>query len=323
MSLNFVPAKAITMHDHSHDHHQHHTHALDLSQVNKSLIAGIILNILFVVAEFAAGFFSNSLALISDAGHNLSDVASLALALLAFKLLKIKPTEKFTYGYRKASILISLMNAVILLIAVGSIGFESIQRFFNPQPVAANIVIYVAAIGIAVNGISALLFFRDRKKDLNLKGAYLHLLVDALVSIGVVVGGILMNFTQWLWLDPLISVIIMVIILTSTWNLLRDSLSLSLDAVPTNIKIERIREAALKLSGIKDIHHIHVWAMSTAENALTAHLVISDSVTHEEASALKNKFKHTLAHLGIQHATLETEVAGYCDEKPDDKNCKR
>ncbi|WP_276369687.1 cation diffusion facilitator family transporter [Chryseolinea sp. H1M3-3] len=324
MSLNFAAAKATTMHNHSHDYHpHHHTHALDLSQVNRSLIVGIILNILFVVAEFAAGFFSNSLALISDAGHNLSDVASLALALLAFKLLKIKPTEKFTYGYRKASILISLLNAVILLIAIGSIGFESLQRFFNPQPVVANIVIYVAAIGIVINGISALLFFRDRKKDLNLKGAYLHLLVDALVSIGVVAGGILMNVTQWLWLDPLISVIIMVVILTSTWNLLRDSLSLSLDAVPANIKIERIREAAMKLSGINDIHHIHVWAMSTAENAMTAHLVFSDSVTHEEALALKNKFKHTLAHLGIQHATLETEVVGYDDEKHDDKNCKR
>lgn len=294
------------MHDHSHDHH--HGHGIDITKVSKSLIAGILLNIIFVVVEFGAGLLSNSLALISDAGHNLSDVASLALALLAFKLLKIKPTAKFTYGYRKASILISLLNAVILLIAVGSIGYESIQRFIDPKPVQTQVVIYVAAIGIVINFMAALLFFRDRKKDLNLKGAYLHLMVDALVSVGVVVAGVIMTYTTWLWIDPLISLIIMIIILTSTWNLLRDSLSLSMDAVPTNIKIENIREAALKLSGVKDIHHIHVWAMSTSENALTAHLVISDAISHEETSSLKNEFKHELEHLGIQHATLETEV---------------
>src|SRR5918993_568277 len=175
----------VSMHDHSHDHH--HGHSLNITQVNKSLIAGILLNIVFVLVEFAAGFFSGSLALISDAGHNLSDVASLALALLAFRLLKSKSTEKYTYGYRKASIL------------------------------------------IVINFVSALLFFRDREKDLNLKGAYLHLMVDALVSVGVVFSGIIMMFTQWFWIDPLISLIIMVVILTSTWNLLRDSLSLSMD----------------------------------------------------------------------------------------------
>lgn len=300
------------MHDHGHDHP--HSHALDITKVSKSLVAGIILNIIFVVVEFGAGLISNSLALISDAGHNLSDVASLALALLAFRLLKIKPTKKFTYGYRKASILVSLLNAVILLVAVGSIGYESVQRFINPKPVLTNFVIYVAAIGIVINFISALFFFRDREKDLNLKGAYLHLMVDALVSVGVVAGGVVMLYTGWLWVDPLISVVIMIVILTSTWGLLRDSLSLSMDAVPTNIKIETIREAALKVSGVKDIHHIHVWAMSTAENALTAHLVISDSISHEETSNLKNQFKHKLEHLGIQHATLETEVEECNDE---------
>ncbi|HZI25598.1 MAG TPA: cation diffusion facilitator family transporter [Chryseolinea sp.] len=303
----------VSMHDHSHDHH--HGHSLNITQVNKSLIAGILLNIVFVLVEFAAGFFSGSLALISDAGHNLSDVASLALALLAFRLLKSKSTEKYTYGYRKASILISLLNAVILLIAVGGIGYESIQRFLSPRPVATNIIIYVAAIGIVINFVSALLFFRDREKDLNLKGAYLHLMVDALVSVGVVVSGIIMMYTQWFWIDPLISLIIMVVILTSTWNLLRDSLSLSMDAVPTNITIDSVREAALKLVGVKDIHHIHVWAISTAENALTAHLVISETLSNEETSRLKSQFKHSLEHLGIQHVTLETEVEE-CSEEP-------
>ena len=300
------------MHDHGSSNH--HTHALDITQVSKSLVAGILLNIAFVIVEFGAGFFSNSLALVSDAGHNLSDVASLGLALLAFKLLKVKPTQKFTYGYRKASILISLLNAVILLIAVGSIGYESVHRFHSPQPVATNVVIYVAAIGILINFFSALLLFRDRKKDLNLKGAYLHLMVDALVSVGVVAAGIIMTYTDWLWIDPLISMVIMIIILSSTWSLLRDSITLSMDAVPTNINIEKIREAALLTSGVKDIHHIHVWAMSTSENAMTAHLVISSSFSHEETSKLKIKFKHELQHLGIQHATLETEIEDCSEE---------
>ena len=221
--------------------HHHHAEALDISQVSKSLIVGIVLNTVFVVAEFGAGFLSNSLSLISDAGHNLSDVASLALALLAFRLLKVKPTQKFTYGYRKASILISLLNAVILLIAVGSIGYESVHRFFSPKLVVTHVIIYVASIGILINFFSALLFFRDRKKDLNLKGAYLHLMVDALVSVGVVVAGIVMTYTDWLWIDPLISLIIMVIILSSTWNLLRDSIKLSMDAVQPILILMRLR----------------------------------------------------------------------------------
>ncbi len=296
------------MSENGHHHHHHHAEALDISQVSKSLVAGIVLNIVFVVAEFAAGFFSNSLSLISDAGHNLSDVASLALALLAFKLLKVKPTQKFTYGYRKASILISLLNAVILLIAVGSIGYESVHRFFSPKPVVTNVVIVVASIGILINFASALLFFRDRKKDLNLKGAYLHLMVDALVSVGVVVAGIIMAYTDWLWVDPLISLIIMVVILSSTWNLLRDSLKLSMDAVPSNVNIDAIRNIAKQQAGVNDIHHIHVWAISTAENALTAHLVLPESITHSEVSTIKKNLKHEFERLGIQHVTLETEV---------------
>ena len=300
------------MDDHNNPHHHHHS--VDITRVSKSLVIGILLNIIFVVVEASAGFFSNSMALLSDAGHNLSDVASLSLALLAFKLFQFKPTKKFTYGYRKGSILISLFNSVILLIAVGGIGYESVHRFISPKPVQSNVIILVATIGIVINFISALLFFRDRKKDLNLKGAYLHLMMDALVSVGVVIAGIVISYTQWLWVDPFISLIIMVVILTSTWSLLRDSISLSLDAVPANIQVDAIREAALKLSGVKDIHHIHVWAMSTSENALTAHLVMSDSISHEEISSIKNKLKHELEHLGIQHATLETEVAE-CEEE--------
>jgi len=266
------------------------------------------------MVEFVAGLLANSLALISDAGHNLSDVASLALALGAFKLIGSKATKKYTYGYRKASILISLLNAIILLIAVGSIGYESIYRFISPQPVHSNTMIWVAAIGILINALSALLFRRNKEDDLNIKGAYLHLMLDAIVSIGVVISGVIISFTGWFWIDPFISLIIMVVIVAGMWNLLRDSLSLSLDAVPKDIDLEMVRKAALKLAGIKDIHHIHVWAISTAENALTAHLVLNDSISHEEISKLKNEFKHELEHLGIQHATLETEVAACRDE---------
>jgi len=297
------------------DHHDHHHHAVDFRHVSRLFIIGIALNLAFVLVEFGAGFISNSLALISDAGHNLSDVASLALALGAFKLLTIKATEKFTYGYRKASILISLLNAIILLIAVGIIGYESIYRFIAPPPVKSGVIIWVAVIGIIINSLSAWLFLRNKEEDLNIKGAYLHLVVDALVSAGVVVSGIIISYTQWYWIDPLISLIIMIVIVMSMWNLLRDSLSLSLDAVPKNIEIETIRKAALKMPGIKDIHHIHVWAISTAENALTAHLVLNDSISHEEVSRLKNKFKHELQHLGIQHATIETEIAECHDDQ--------
>src|SRR5688572_15644666 len=297
------------MHSHHDNDHSHHHHQTDFSHVSRLFLIGIGLNSAFVVVEFIAGLASNSLALISDAGHNLSDVASLALALGAFKLIGTRATKKYTYGYRKGSILISLLNAIILLIAVGSIGYESTFRFISPQPVRSNTIIWVAAIGIVINTLSALLFLRNKEDDLNIKGAYLHLMVDALVSVGVVISGVIISFTNWYWVDPMISLIIMIVIVAGMWNLLRDSLSLSLDAVPKNIDLETIRKTALKLAGIKDIHHIHVWAISTAENALTAHLVLNDSISHEEISRVKNEFKHELEHLGIQHATLETEVS--------------
>lgn len=303
------------MHHHDHNHHHHPT--TDIAHASRALVIGIVLNLTFVVVEAAAGWYSDSLALLSDAGHNLSDVASLALALLAFKLIQVKPTKDFTYGFRRASILISLLNAMILLLAVGNIGYESIHRFFAPSPVRSDVIIWVASIGIVINFGSAFLFMRNKEQDLNLKGAYLHLIVDALVSVGVVVSGIAIYYTNWLWIDPLVSIIIMAIIVIGTWKLLSDSIRLSVDAVPRNINIETIRTTALNLAGIKDIHHIHVWALSTSDNALTAHLVMDESLSHEEVSKTKDKFKHELQHLGIHHATLETEV-GECR----DENCE-
>lgn len=299
---------------HNHDGHHHHHPPLDLSRVSRLLIFGIILNMVFVVIEFSAGFFSGSLALMSDAGHNLSDVATLALALLAFKLFEVRPNLKFTYGYRKGSILISLLNAIILLVAVGSIGYEAVQRFITPHEVQSTTIIWVASIGIVINFLSALLFFRNKEDDLNIKGAYLHLLVDALVSIGVVISGVVISYTNWLWIDPLISIVIMMVIVISTWKLLQDSLTLSMDAVPPHINIEKIKSAALRLPGIKDIHHIHVWALSTSDNALTAHIVVDDSSSHEDISRIKENLKHELQHLGVQHATIETEVVACEDE---------
>lgn len=294
------------MHQHDHDHGHHH-HTVDLAHASRSLVIGIVLNLAFVVIEFGAGWFSGSLALLSDAGHNLSDVASLGLALLAFRLFKFKPTLQYTYGYRKASILISLLNAVILLLVVAGIGYESVQRFVTPEPVKDMTIIIVAAAGIAVNAASALLFFRNKENDLNLKGAYLHLMVDALVSVAVVAAGVAIHFTGWLWLDPLISLVVMAVIVVSTWNLLQDSLRLALDAVPKNIEVDAIRQAALKLPGIKDLHHIHVWAISTSDNALTAHVVVDEHQSQEEVSRIKDKLRHELEHFGIRHATLETE----------------
>lgn len=297
------------MHEHNHSHH--HVPAPD--NINRAFIIGIALNVTFVVVEFIAGFVTNSLALISDAGHNLSDVSSLFLALWAFRLVKIKVTENFTYGYRKASILVSLLNAVILLIAVGGIGFESFHRFFSPRPVEGPAMAWVAGVGIIVNSLTAFLFFKDKDKDLNIKGAYLHMAMDALVSLGVVVAGIIIYFTQWQWLDPAISVIIMVVIVVSTWGLLKDSLRLSLDGVPPDIDLQRIKDVALNIKEIKDIHHIHVWAISTSQNALTAHLILADHLQESAQVDIKNKLKHELEHLGIQHVTLETETEGCKD----------
>lgn len=300
-------------HDHHQDHHHHH-HSLDFEHVSRLFIAGIVLNVIFVAVEFGAGFFANSLALISDAGHNLSDVATLVLALGAFRLMMLKATQKFTYGFRKASIIVALFNAILLLIVVAGIAYKSVQRFITPQPVESSFVIWVACIGVLINFLSALLFFRNKEEDLTIKGAYLHLMADALVSVGVVISGIIISYTQWYWVDPLTSVLIVIVLLGSLVKLLRDSVSLSLDAVPRNIDVDVVRKIALSLSGVTDIHHIHVWALSTAENALTAHLVLSESVTSEEAAMLKNNFRKELGRIGIQHVTIETETTANHDD---------
>jgi cobalt-zinc-cadmium efflux system protein len=289
----------------AHNHAHHHT--TSVTNVDKAFVVSIILNTAFVIIEFITGFYTNSLALLSDAGHNLSDVATLGLSLFAFHLTKRKANEKYTYGLNKSTILASLVNAIILLIVVGGIGLEAIKRFMHPEETQGIVISLVAGIGIIINTISALLFFRDKDKDLNIKGAYLHLAVDALVSIGVVIAGLVIYYTHIKWIDPLISLLVMAVVIYSTWGLLSESLKLSLDAVPSSIDVENIKQEVLKIKGVTDIHHIHIWAMSTTKNAMTAHLILHKDISEEHAAEIKHKVKHELEHLNIQHTTLETE----------------
>lgn len=294
--------------DHNHSHHDH-SHLPVLTNVNSAFVAGILLNSIFVVIEAVIGFAINSLSLLSDAGHNLADVGSLAISLLAFKLLKLKANEKYTYGYRKTTILAALLNGVILLISIGAIAFAAFQRFSNPEPLPGKTIAIVAAIGIVINFVTAFLFMKNKKHDLNVKSAYLHMMADGLVSAGIMAGGILIYFTHLYWIDPVISVVIVVVILAGTWGLLKESLALTLDAVPKDIDINEIKKNAEKITGIKDLHHIHVWAMSTTENAMTAHVVIEKVEKNEDICLIKNNLKHKLEHMNIQHITLETEFS--------------
>ncbi|HET8964292.1 MAG TPA: cation diffusion facilitator family transporter [Chitinophagales bacterium] len=297
--------------EHAHDHHHHEA---TIADAGRAFIIGIVLNVIFVLVEFITGFYTNSLALLSDAGHNLSDVAMLGLSLFAFQISKKKATPTYTYGFHKSTILASLANAVILLIAVGSIGWEAIQRFISPVETQGKIISLVAGIGIVINTISALLFFRNKEKDLNIKGAYLHLALDALVSAGVVVAGFIITYTGIKWIDPLISLLIMVVVIYSTWGLLTESLKLSLDAVPTAIQPEEVEKQMLKTPGISSVHHIHIWAMSTTKNAMTAHLILEKDLSEKQVAEIKSNVKHSLAHVNIQHVTLETEIEKCKDE---------
>lgn len=295
----------------SHEHSHQHSHAINAESLNKAFIIGIVLNLAFVVIEFAAGFWFDSLALLSDAGHNLSDVVSLVLALLAFRLAKVKANERYTYGYKKSTILVSLLNAVILLVAVGAIVIESIHKLNNPAVVPGGAIAWIAGVGVLINAFTAFLFMKDKEKDLNVKGAYLHMAADALVSVGVLVAGIVISRTGWYIIDPIIGLIVAVVILISTWNLLHDSLRLTLDGVPTSIDSQKVVEAIRALPGVDDVHHIHIWAISTTENALTAHIVLKQPESMQE---VKHLIRHRLEDFGIGHATLEFEVPGeHCE----------
>ncbi len=290
-----------------HNHTYHQDFPGTLIKVKSAFIVGISLNLLFVVIEVVIGLFVNSLALLSDAGHNFVDVVALALSLLAFRLMKVKSNEQYTYGYRKTSILVALFNAIILFVSIGAIVYEAAHRMFNPSPTSGETIAIVAGIGIVINSTTAIMFLRNKDKDLNLKSAYLHLVSDALVSLGVVIGGIVIFYTNWFWIDSIFSIGIAIVILFSTWRLLKDSVRLSLDGVPDYISMDDIKATAMSVKGVKDMHHIHIWAISTTENALTAHLVLQQDTTTEEEQQIKKVLKHELEHKNIHHITLETE----------------
>ncbi len=301
-------------HDHSHHHHHHHDHAPKLDQVNTAFIVGIILNSAFVLIEVIAGLATHSLSLLTDAGHNLSDVAGLALALLAFKLTKVNANSKYTFGYKRSTIIVSFFNALVLFVAVGFIGYEAIMRFLEPEKVDGGVMAWVAFIGIGINAFTAWLFVKDKDKDLNIKGAYLHMAVDAIVSFGVVISGIIIYFTKLYWIDSAVSLIIAIVILKGTWSLLIDSLRLEMAGVPKAMELEKIKNELLKCKGVLDVHHMHVWALSTTDNALTAHVVIAPEFVSAFEN-IKKDLRHRLEHLDIHHSTLEPEFV--------DEDCKQ
>ncbi len=298
-------------HEHNHDHsgHSHscsHHHHGDPNNHGRAFVIAIALNTAFVVTEFAFGFIANSTALIADAGHNLSDVLGLILAWSAAILGRKAPNERYTYGLRSTSILASLANAMILLVTCGAIAWEAVQRFSQPPAVAGLTVTLVAALGIIVNGLSAWLFMKGSKGDLNIRGAYLHMATDAAVSLGVVVTGVAMIYTGWYWLDPLISLAIISVIVIGTWGLLRESVQLALSAVPANIEVAAIDAYLRQCSGVTDIHDLHIWGMSTTESALTVHLVMPDGYPGD---AFMDDIMHTLkVRFSVQHSTLQIEL---------------
>jgi cobalt-zinc-cadmium efflux system protein len=290
-------------HPHSHSHSHSHTVVVNKSNKNVFLI-GIGLNMAFVLAEAIVGIAYNSMALLTDAGHNLSDVASLAISLVAFWMAKKQSSAVYTYGYKKTTVLAALVNAVVLLIAIGVLGYEAFTRLFRPEPVSGGVIAWVAALGIIINSVSAFLFFRQRH-ELNSKAAYLHLLADALVSLGVVIAGITISYTHLYWLDPAIGLVIMIVILVSTWGLLRDSFKMTIDAVPAGMELDAIKKIITGVPHVKHVHHVHVWSLSTTENALTAHVVIDEELPFEEKLQVIDRIKHELEHHNIHHSTIE------------------
>ena len=288
-------------HSHSHSHSHHHETG---NKHGKAFAIGIGLNVIFVAIEVIYGMLANSSALLADAGHNASDVLSLVFAWTAAWLATIRPTGKYTYGLRKTTILVSILNALLLFGAVGFIAWDAIGKIRNPEPVAGTQVMIVAGIGVVINTITALLFMKGQKEDLNIKGAFLHMAADAGVSLGVVIAGLLINYTGALWIDPLTSFLIIAVVLWGTWNLFTDSLKLALDAVPGHIKVEDVRHFLETREGVTNVHDLHIWAMSTTKVALTAHLIMPAGNDDVFLSRLQDELEH---QFGIGHTTFQVE----------------
>lgn len=295
-------------HHHPHNHdagHRQDGHGHPPADFGRAFAIGAGLNLAYIVVEVILGLAAHSLALVADAGHNLSDALGLAMAWGASVLSSQKPTARHTYGYRRSSILAALFNALFLLIALGAVSWEAMRRFWEPAPVSGPTVIVVAAAGIFINGLTAWLFMAGRKQDLNVRGAFLHMAGDAAVSAGVVLTGLIIAVTRWDWVDPAVSLAIAALILVGTWSLLRDSVRLSMDAVPPGIDPAKVHALLRRLPGVREVHDLHVWPISTTETALTAHLVVPDYLGEEDllrmaAHELRQAFE-------IRHVTLQVE----------------
>jgi cobalt-zinc-cadmium efflux system protein len=292
-------------HSHGHGHGHHHGHDHAPKDFGRAFAIGVALNIGFVVVEVVFGIIGNSLALLADAGHNLSDVFGLLIAWGAATLGRVLPSQRFTYGLRGSSILAALGNGILLMLAAGAIAFAAIQRFGDPEPVAGGMMMIVAGIGILINGGTALLFLSGSKGDINIRGAFLHMTADAAVSAGVVVAGLTIRGTGWLWVDPVTSLLIVAVIIWGTWGLLREAIALSLNAVPAGIDPAAVERHLASFAGVRAVHDLHIWPMSTTETAMTVHLVMpdgngTDTFLHEVAEAMHS-------HFGIGHTTLQIE----------------
>lgn len=297
----------------SHSTHRAHNHAGEgIRSLNAAFIIGIALNAVYVAIEIAFGLIYKSMGLLSDAGHNLSDVASLIIAMVAFRLMSHKPDERHTYGYKKFTIQASFINALLLYIAVGAILVESVGKLLHPEAVDGDAIAWVAAAGVVVNGVTAWLFMRDKSRDMNVKGAFLHMAADTLVSVGVVISGIVIHFTGWYILDPIIGILIALIIAWSTRSLLVESSRMSIDGVPSTVDMKALEKALAEVECVECIHHLHVWPLSTTENAMTVHVAIDDV---SKLGAIVSAIKHSAKQYGVTHSTVEVETGqSICSE---------
>lgn len=309
-------------HSHSHAHSHDHSHLMSSASqdYHRAFAFSVIINLIFVIAEVIGALFANSMSLLADAGHNLGDVLGLALAGVANWLLtKNTLNSKYSYGYKKFSILAAVINAGLLVGTSAIIAYEAIRKLIHPEPVTESIVIIIALIGILINGGTALLFRRGSKDDLNVKGAFLHLLYDALISGGVVITGILIYFTALNWLDPLVSLLIVISIVWGSWALLRDSINMILDAVPSHVNYEKVREYLIAIPGVATIHDLHIWGLSTREVALTAHLIMPNaSLKDEDFQKINHDLQH---HFSIAHVTLQVEQGDHTDPCGQTEKC--
>lgn len=298
-------------HSCEHAHHAHHGHVHNISTdgdgcLKRAFKIGIWLNAGYVVLEALFGFMSDSMGLLSDAGHNLSDIFSLLVALVAFKVSKNKPTERFTYGFRRATVNASVVNAIILYVAVIFILVESVRKLFHPSDVEGDLVAWVAAAGVLINGITAWLFMKDSHGDLNVRGAFLHMAADALVSVGVVISGIVIMCTGWTLIDPIVGIVIALFIAYGSYGMLRESICLAFDGVPQGVDPIKVMSAISGIDGVVDVHHLHIWGISTTEVAMTVHVIVKDGASVDRVIC---DVRHLASGMGISHSTIEAETS--------------